>query len=172
MVGQASCASAQEKERYYTMKKRKSSFNPSTIRCCYCGSSVTLRSAEGIVPDAKSGTMLYVCRNYPRCDSYVKVHPGTKLPMGSLANKELRLLRRKAHYHFDQLYETGFMSRVDAYEWLSAVLGLPMGKTHIGQLGPYYCQQVIDESKKLLHAQKGRINRSVKHQPRKEARAS
>ena len=124
------------------------------------------------MPDAKPGTMLYVCRNYPRCDSYVKVHPGTKLPMGSLANKELRLLRRKAHHHFDQLYETGFMSRVDAYEWLSAVLGLPMGKTHIGQLGPYYCQQVIDESKKLLHAQKGRINRSVQQHRRKEARAS
>lgn len=154
------------------MKKKQKGFNPSTIRCCYCGSSVALRSAEGIVPEFKPGTMLYVCRNYPACDSYVKVHPGTKRPMGSLANKELRTLRRKAHFHFDQLYETGFMSREDAYEWLSATLGLPMEKAHIGQLGPYYCQQVIDESKKLLYAQKGNIKRSVQRLPGREVRAS
>ena len=172
MVGQASCTPAQEKERYYTMKKRKSRFNPSTIRCCYCGSSVTLRSAEGIIPNFKPGTMLYVCRNYPACDSYVKVHPGTKLPMGSLANRELRTLRRKAHYQFDQLYKTGYMSREDAYEWLSATLCLPMEKAHIGQLGPYYCQQVIDESIKLLQAQKGKMKRSVQRLHGKEVRAS
>ena len=154
------------------MKKKQKSFNPSTIRCCYCGASVTLRSAEGIIPKFKPGTMLYVCRNYPACDSYVKVHPGTKLPMGSLANRELRTLRRKAHYQFDQLYKTGFMSREDAYEWLAAVLGLPMGMAHIGQLGPYYCQQVIDESKKLLQAQKGKMKRSVRFDSGREARVS
>lgn len=154
------------------MKKKHNGFNPSTIRCCYCGSSVTLRSAEGIVPQCKPGTMLYVCRNYPACDSYVKVHPGTKLPMGSLANRELRTLRQKAHFHFNQLYETGFMSREEAYEWLSAVLNLPMGKAHIGLLGQYYCQQVIDESKKLLQAQKGKTKRSAQRLPGREARAS
>ncbi len=152
--------------------KKKKTFNPSTIRCCYCGASVTLRSAEGIIPEFKPGTMLYVCRNYPACDSYVKVHPGTKLPMGSLANKELRTLRRKAHFHFDQLYSTGLMSREEAYEWLAAQLMLPMEKAHIGQLGPYYCQQVIDESKKLLQAQKGKTKRSVQRLPGREARAS
>lgn len=152
--------------------KKKKAFNPSTIRCCYCGASVTLRSAEGIIPEFKPGTMLYVCRNYPACDSYVKVHPGTKLPMGSLANKELRTLRRKAHFHFDQLYSTGLMSREEAYEWLAAQLMLPMEKAHIGQLGPYYCQQVIDESKKLLQAQKGKTKRSVQRLPGREARAS
>lgn len=152
--------------------KKKKAFNPSTIRCSYCGASVTLRSAEGIIPQYKPGTMLYVCRNYPACDSYVKVHPGTKLPMGSLANKELRSLRRKAHFHFDQLYKTGLMTREDAYEWLSSILALPMGNAHIGQLGPYYCQQVIDESKKLLQAQKGNIKRSVQRLPRREVRAS
>ena len=152
--------------------KKKKSFNPSTIRCSYCGSSVTLRSPEGIIPEFKPGTMLYVCRNYPACDSYVKVHPGTKLPMGSLANKELRTLRRKAHFHFDQLYKTGLMTREDAYEWLSSILVVPMGKAHIGQLGPYYCQQVIDESKKLLQALKGNIKRSVQRLPRREVRAS
>ena len=152
--------------------KKKKTFNPSTIRCCYCGASVTLRSAEGIIPEFKPGTMLYVCRNYPACDSYVKVHPGTKLPMGSLANKELRTLRRNAHFHFDQLYSTGLMSGEEAYEWLAAQLMLPMEKAHIGQLGPYYCQQVIDESKKLLQAQKGKTKRSVQRLPGREARAS
>ena len=92
--------------------------------------------------------------------------------MGSLANRELRTLRQKAHFHFNQLYETGFMSREEAYEWLSAVLNLPMGKAHIGQLGQYYCQQVIDESKKLLQAQKGKIHHRVQSHHGREVRAS
>lgn len=34
----------------------------------------------------------------------------------------------------------------------SQMLGLPMSKTHIGLMGEYYCELVIQESKKLLGA--------------------
>ena len=51
-----------------------------------------------------------------------------------------------------EVYLRGIMSREEAYEWLSAMLGIPIGNTHIGQMGEYYCQKVIDESKKLLAA--------------------
>ena len=39
---------------------------------------------------------------------------------------------------------------------LSTVIGLPMAKAHIGDMGEYYCELVIQESKKLLEAQKGK----------------
>lgn len=120
-------------------------------RCPYCGSHSILRSADGIYRSNHNHTMLYVCRNYPSCDSYVRVIPGTRQPMGTLANGKLRALRHEAHHYFNKLYTQGSMTREDAYQWLSAVLGIPMSQTHIGLLGEYYCQLVIAESQKVLN---------------------
>ena len=93
--------------------------------------------------------MLYVCKNYPVCDSYVRVQPGTRIPMGTMANGELRRLRTEAHWHFDQLYKRGYMTKDDAYRWLASILCVPLNQAHIGMLGEYYCKKVIEESKKL-----------------------
>jgi len=119
-------------------------------RCPYCGSSIQLRSADGIYRENSRDTMLYVCSKYPACDAYVRILPGTKTPVGSLANGSLRALRREAHQYFDRLYQTGIMSRKEAYEWLAGMLQMPISQTHIGYLGEYYCQRVIEESKRIL----------------------
>ena len=70
--------------------------------------------------------------------------------MGSLAGSKLRRLRYEAHQQFNRLYESGLMSKKSAYLWLSVVVQAPMSHAHIGHLGEYYCQVVIDESRKLL----------------------
>ena len=119
-------------------------------RCPYCGSTVILRSADGIYKDNSAGTKLYVCSRYPVCDAYVRAIPGTSTPVGSMANGSLRALRREAHLHFDLLHQTGLMTRNEAYVWLAAKLQAPLSKAHIGHLSEYYCKQVIEESKKML----------------------
>lgn len=98
-------------------KKKRKGFDRGGMRCPYCGSPVVYRSADGIYRDNSKGTMLYVCSRYPECDSYVRAHTGTNIPVGSMANHELRTLRRTAHHYFDQLYESGYMSKQDAYQW-------------------------------------------------------
>lgn len=100
--------------------------------------------------------MLYVCSRYPECDAYVRVHKGTKTPVGSLADHNLRALRKEAHRYFNRLYESGLMDKQDAYQWLADIISAPMSEAHIGHLGEYYCRQVIQESKKLLDARKRR----------------
>lgn len=142
------------------MKKHKSLKKKQQMRCPYCGSPVVLRSADGIYRENKNRVMLYVCSNYPECDAYVKAHPGTNLPMGSLANHELRTLRRTAHYYFDQLHKTGRMSRQESYRWLADKMCVPMSEAHIGHLGEYYCKQVIQDSRRLLHS-----NTHARHGP-------
>jgi len=136
-------------------KKRKG-LNFSQMRCPYCGSSVVYRSADGIYRDNSRKTMLYVCSHYPECDAYVRVHEGTNIPVGNLANHELRTLRRTAHYYFDQLYKTGMMSKQDAYQWLADLICAPLSEAHIGYLGEYYCKQVIEHSRKLLERNKAK----------------
>lgn len=131
-------------------KKKRKGLAINRMRCPYCGSPVIYRSADGIYHDNSKGTMLYVCSHYPECDAYVRVHAGTSIPVGTLANHELRTLRRTAHHYFDQLYQSGMMSKQDAYQWLADLICAPLSEAHIGYLGEYYCKQVIEESKKLL----------------------
>ena len=128
------------------MRKKKKSNDYSSMRCPYCGSTVVYRSAKGIYSKRYENAMLYVCSKYPECDAYVKCHPGTRIPMGQLADKKLRTLRQQAHKSFNRLFESGLMSRKCAYEWLSETIMLPQGWTHIGELGEYYCNEVIRES--------------------------
>lgn len=140
-------------------------------RCPYCGSITVLRSADGIYQDNSGHVMLYVCKNYPRCDSYVRVKPGTNIPMGTPANKELRVLRTKAHYYFDQMHTLGIMSKKEAYQWLADLFCCPLSEAHIGMMGEYYCQQVINESKRVLEAYHRKCASSQKKKE-EEVRAS
>lgn len=131
------------------------------MRCPYCGAAVVLRSADGIYRTNERDMKLYVCSNYPQCDAYVRVHAGTNKPVGTLANQELRALRKIAHSYFDRLYKTGIMSKQDAYRWLSDLLQAPLSEAHIGYLGEYYCKQVIEESKKILNRHRQQSVRRV-----------
>ena len=144
-----------------TKRKGRQKHTPSTqkLRCQYCGAAAHLRSAEGIYKHGGSDVLLYVCSNYPKCDSYVRVHSGTTTPVGSLANTELRALRTTAHQHFGELYKSGLMTKSEAYDWLSFTLNLPLSLTHIGYFSEYYCNQVIKAADKYLSTWKHKIKK-------------
>ena len=133
-----------------TKQKRRKGMNLINQRCPYCGAPVVYRSADGIYKENSNRVMLYVCSNYPKCDAYVRVHAGTRIPVGTLANQELRALRRTAHKHFGRLYQCGIMSKEDAYRWLADLVCAPLSEAHIGYLGEYYCSLVIERSRALL----------------------
>lgn len=136
-----------------------------SMRCPYCGGPVRLRSAEGIYKNGGSDVLLYVCSNYPKCDSYVRVHEGTIIPVGNLANAKLRTLRRTAHQHFDKLHETGLMKKEDAYSWLAYTLHLPPSQTHIGYFSEYYCTLVITECDKYFDMWKHKLRKNRRPAP-------
>lgn len=118
--------------------------------CPYCGGRVHLRSAEGIYVDNSRDTMLYVCKNYPTCDTYVRVHAILNIPVGTMANKKLRAMRKDAHHYLDQLHKQGFMKKQEVYQWLADILHVPLSMAHVGYLGEYNCAVVIEESQRLL----------------------
>jgi len=137
------------------------------MRCPYCGSAVHFRSADGIYKSNNGNAKLYVCSKYPSCDSYVRVHPGTMTPVGSLANAKLRAIRVTAHKHFDKLHETGLMTKKEAYAWLAFMLQSPMSQAHIGYQSEYYCNRIIEESDKLVGNLKWKLNNKTQHKPGK-----
>lgn len=131
---------------------KKKNVNYAAMRCPYCGGSVILKSADGIYKNNKDGAMLYVCSHYPECDTYVRVRPGTRIPMGTMADGKLRTLRIATHRQFDKLYKQGFMTRKEAYMWLAHIIDAPLSQAHIGYLSEYYCNVVMQESAKLVAA--------------------
>ena len=66
--------------------KRKKEKRTQPVRCPYCGAIADLRPASEIYGDESAAGELYVCRNFPSCESYVRACPGTspwvRWPMG------------------------------------------------------------------------------------------
>lgn len=96
-------------------KKKMSDMTPRQLRCPHCGAVAIIRPASEIYNDPSRKDELYVCKNYPACKSYVGMHAGTRIPLGTLANGDLRNLRIKAHRRFDRIWQSGIMSRNAAY---------------------------------------------------------
>lgn len=120
------------------------------ITCPYCGAAAVLREGSYVYGERSRGEMLYVCLNYPKCDSYVGVHHGTQKPLGTLADAELRNKRIKTHRIFDQIWKNNLMTRKEAYRWMEYFMGLPRHSGHIGKFSEYRCQVLMDKCKEIL----------------------
>lgn len=120
------------------------------IKCPYCGEEPRWCSNE-VVYGRKIGNshMIYLCRP---CDAYVGCHQNTRKPLGTLANKELRLWRRRAHAAIDPLWraqkgrEKGKM-RKKIYRALEEHFGR---EVHIGESDIDLCRDIIV----LVHTRK------------------
>lgn len=115
----------------------------STLKCPYCEAKAILTSSETVYHTDKYGLM-YVCSNFPKCDTYVGCHKDSGRPLGTLANARLRSLRTSAHKHFDKLWKAGFIrNRRTAYIWLASNMNIDIDKCHIGMFNEEQCLEVI-----------------------------
>lgn len=114
--------------------------------CPTCGKYARLstRAEVGRGPKHLKDEAIYVCEDYPQCDTYVGCHRGTREPLGTMADRDLRYRRVKAHKAFDWAWTSKRLSRTEAYELLADVLGVTKDEAHIGMLDLEQCQKVID----------------------------
>lgn len=121
-------------------------FLPAITECRYCQSDVVcITSKEFYGKDY--GTYVFKCAN---CDAYVGTHRGTKIPLGTLANKELRNLRLQAHKVFDPCWKKGHMKRHSAYRRLSEFMGTERKDTHIAMFDEAQCRRLISGFRKFV----------------------
>lgn len=115
---------------------------PTTFKppiCPYCQTEgVLIDSAE--LYHGKSYGWAWKCPKCPRV--YVGCHKGTKIPLGRLANAELRQAKMDAHAAFDKLWKRGMMSRTDAYRWLQRAMGMET-PAHIGEMDVEQCRKAV-----------------------------
>ena len=131
-------------------KKRLAKTAQRQIRCPVCGAMAILKPASEVYGEPARTDRMYVCSNYPGCRSYVSTYPGTNIPMGTLADGDLRNLRIQAHRKFDEVWKSGIMSRNSAYRWMADYFGIPLGEAHIAMFGEYRCRELIRECERVL----------------------
>src|ERR1039457_2802002 len=110
------------------------------VLCDYCGNPAKLVDSA-IVYHGHSYGMIWHCR---ACDAYVGVHKNNDkcIPLGRLANAELRAWKVKAHAAFDPLWKNGKMPRGKAYAMLQKIMNLPNEHAHIGLFNVDQCKQL------------------------------
>lgn len=141
------------------MSTRKKKRGPADIWCPYCGRKAVLRNASYVYGEncIRPDKHLYVCSGYPEhCNAYVGAHEHNLMPLGSLANGELRHLRIEAHYALDAVWKRGYMTRKGAYTWLANKMNLREQDMHIGRFSYYCCQESIRICQELLSERCGK----------------
>jgi len=109
------------------------------MKCPYCKKEAKwCENKEKYGKNYGKSYMCYYCQN---CDAYVGCHNNTKKPLGTMANKELREWRMKAHAVIDPLWRTGKIKRRDVYYQLEQRFGRGI---HIGESDIEICKEIIE----------------------------
>lgn len=111
------------------------------VHCPYCQNQCKLVDSK-IVYRGRSFGMIYLCSNFPDCDAYVGARNGS--PLGSPARHELRELRKRCHAKLDPLWQSGKMTRTEAYEFLRKIMGLiDLADAHVAQFNEERCRRFL-----------------------------
>lgn len=105
------------------------------MRCPYDGGRVlTVHSSHIYGEHAPDYGLMKACENYPECDAYGRT---------TVANKELRELRKECHRRFDPIWQSGRKSRNAAYLWMGRQLKLSRQDAHISLLDADQCRALL-----------------------------
>lgn len=115
--------------------------------CQYCNKP-TVYVDSSVIYNGVSYGMVYHCAD---CDAYCGVHRGTDISKGSVANKDLRDLRKKTHGYFDQIWPK-YLSRSKAYKWLQEILRVPADQCHIGMFTERQCVTAIEHCRDFIYS--------------------
>lgn len=125
-----------------------------SVTCQYCGAPAKLITGAELYPRHTNPELQY--RNFWECfpcDAHVGCHKpldkrgggkgdGT-VPLGTLANAELRKARTAAHLSLDRMWKHGVMHRARMYQWLAQQMQMKPQDCHIGSMNIEQCRQVV-----------------------------
>ncbi|MBB2918291.1 zinc-finger-containing protein [Cupriavidus alkaliphilus] len=123
---------------------------PAPTHCPFCSATVEIVSNEHIYGRAYGDwPWAYRCTGR-KCHAYVGLHPFTNIPLGTLADAPTREARKRAKTAFNPIWESGRMTRAEAYAWLAGALGIDnVEECHIGWFDVQTCQRVVAACLKL-----------------------
>ncbi len=125
--------------------KRVTNILPAPTICPFCGGPVRLMHHKEVYGRAYGGwPYAYACEDLVTCRSWVGLHPDTNIPLGTLANADLRQMRVYAKESFNLLWKGNKMTRNEAYAWLARQMKLDPLVCHIGWFDEEACLKAIE----------------------------
>lgn len=108
-------------------------------KCDCCGGKVRIAHHREIYGGRSFGEWpwVYLCD----CGARVGMHPGTNLPLGTMADAATRAARKNAKPSFDSIWRNNRLSRSQAYAWLALQLSLPLSRCHFGMFTIQQCEK-------------------------------
>lgn len=107
--------------------------------CQYCGNEAKwVENKEIYGRNYGKSFMAWLCKP---CDAYVGCHNNTKKPLGTMADKETREWRKKAHLSFDPFWKEKGYTRKSIYGKISDAMG---EETHIAESDVEKCKKIIE----------------------------
>lgn len=129
------------------------------VRCPYCDAHADLVTGLEVYPRrADLATRhFWLCRP---CRAWVGCHANSRrhVPLGRLANAELRSAKQAAHAAFDRLWQAKMRrdrcnkgtARRAAYRWLAERLEMDPARCHIGMMDVPDCRRVVEACRPYL----------------------
>lgn len=114
---------------------------PAPRICPHCCCAVSLVDNRAIYGQPQgSWPWVYLCSNRT-CAAFVEVHPGTDFAVGGLATAVVRVARKRVKDLFNPLWQTGRLSRSDAYRELAHEMSIPTADCHFSLFDAAMCRR-------------------------------
>lgn len=122
---------------------------PAPTKCPHCGGQVGIKKNSVVYNGRTYGEWpwVYMCLNRGHCDSYVGMHPFTNIPLGTLANPEIRESRKKVKNIFYAYLDKADVSRSKGYQQLAAMMDIDKSECHFG----WFDVDACDKAEKALN---------------------
>lgn len=140
------------------------------IQCDNCCSFNIELTTNDKIYKVKRGNwpFIYYCND---CGCAVGCHKNSFIPLGKMADRQTRRLRRKAHIEFDKLWKNGLLSRSKAYNWLALQLNIDYSECHISWFSKDQLKDVVTLSSDYYTKCKDiLLKRKIKNDLKKEKR--
>lgn len=137
------------------MEKRKEWLDV-PIKCDNCNHKNVVYVNNSVLYGRNCGNWpkIWYCKN---CNAAVSCHPNSHFPMGKMATETTRKARKRAHKHFDKLFNKHrFMSRTAAYKWLARAMNIPREECHMSYFNVEQCEEVVRLSKEYVRTAKAK----------------
>lgn len=98
----------------------------------------------------KSGQphLFWRCQVWPICESTVGADPKGN-PQGTPADAETKQLRGRCHEMFDIWWQSGTMTRKQAYKTLQRLMNMTKEDAHFGRFTAAQCREFLDKVKQM-----------------------
>ncbi|WP_045958292.1 zinc-finger-containing protein [Xenorhabdus poinarii] len=115
--------------------------SPIPTQCRYCCNHVKIahhKEVFGRILNNSRWPWFYLCAS---CEARVGMHPGTNIPLGTLADRPTRIARANSKLSFERMRMQRDWERADAYRWLARRLGISFNKCHFGWFDAEMCER-------------------------------